>query len=421
MATRRTTLKPDPRGDYPSRSQQLRDQPPPHGLNALWSNLVNTLSRLCFFVVSLSVGVLPSPAQAEAFDAEASVDRLQPRGHILAEKVLCRQPGRYIGWPSIVLTDKGEMLVVFSGDRDWHVCPWGKVQCVRSADGGRTWSAAETIIDTPIDDRDPSIIQLPDGSLGVSTVASLAFDNPEVGRYKPYQEYAASLGDTKQELKGNWFYRSTDHGLTWEAAGRPPVSTPHGPAVLSDGRLLIVRNPVVESKDYGKTWTKIASIEKDAETWKSRYAFLSEQHAVEASDGRLVALSRYADGKDIDLRQAVSFDGGKTWSRPRPTGMQGYPAHLLKLDNGWLLASYGRRTAPMGQRACISKDHGETWLVDEEITLSNAVLQGRGDLGYPASVQLPDGTIWTVYYQVEKESHGEFPSLMATHWRLRGE
>ena len=102
---------------------------------------MNTLSRLCFFVkasvVSLSVGVLPPPAQAEAFDAAASVDRLQPRGHILAEKVLCRQPGRYIGWPSIVLTDKGEMLVVFSGDRDWHVCPWGKVQWVRSADGGR--------------------------------------------------------------------------------------------------------------------------------------------------------------------------------------------------------------------------------------------------------------------------------------------
>ena len=75
----------------------------------------------------------------------------------------------------------------------------------------------------------------------------------------------------------------------------------------------------------------------------------------------------------------------------------------------------------MGQRACISTDNGETWLVDEEIVLSNAVPQGAGELGYPATAQLPDGSLWTVYYQVEKHEHGEYPSLMATHWRLRGQ
>lgn len=97
--------------------------------------------------------------------------------------------------------------------------------------------------------------------------------------------------------------------------------------------------------------------------------------------------------------------------------MRGYPAHILRLENDWLVAVYGRRVAPLGQRACISKDHGRTWLVDEEIVLSNAVKQGAGDLGYPCSAQLPDGSIWTVYYQVESESDGEYPSLMATHWR----
>ena len=39
-----------------------------------------------------------------------------------------------------------------------------------------------------------------------------------------------------------------------------------------------------------------------------------------------------------------------------------------------------------------------------------------GDLGYPASTQLPDGSIITVYYQADEM--GEPPSLMATKWRL---
>ena len=54
--------------------------------------------------------------------------------------VICRQPGRYIGWPTIARTAQGELLVVFSGDREAHVCPFGKTQLVRSRDGGKTWS-----------------------------------------------------------------------------------------------------------------------------------------------------------------------------------------------------------------------------------------------------------------------------------------
>src|SRR5690606_41370291 len=38
------------------------------------------------------------------------------------------------------------------------------------------------------------------------------------------------------------------------------------------------------------------------------------------------------------------------------------------------------------------------------------------DLGYPASVVLDDGSIWTVYYQVDQD--GERPSILGTHWKL---
>jgi len=41
----------------------------------------------------------------------------------------------------------------------------------------------------------------------------------------------------------------------------------------------------------------------------------------------------------------------------------------------------------------------------------------NGDLGYPASAELPDGAILTVYYQAETKD--EQTCLMATKWRLK--
>jgi len=78
----------------------------------------------------------------------------QRRAEILCTKVLCKEPGRYIGWPSVCTRKNGEILAVFSGDRDAHVCPWGKVQMVGSTDMGETWSKPQTVCNTPLDDRD---------------------------------------------------------------------------------------------------------------------------------------------------------------------------------------------------------------------------------------------------------------------------
>ncbi len=341
---------------------------------------------------------------------------------ILSETVICRQPGRYIGWPTITRAANGDLVVAFSGDRDWHVCPWGRIYTVRSTDGGKTWSGPSVAADTPLDDRGAGLLTLSSGDLMVTFTTSLAFDDPKVERYKRYRADAEAISpEDRKRWLGSWSRISKDNGRTWGPLQACPTHTPHGPTPLRDGRILFVRPQVFASEDQGGTWLQIAAIPKDSATWKSCYAFLSEQHAVETTEGKIVALSRYAgkkgDNADIALRQVESSDDGKTWTPPRKTGIQGYPAHVLRLDNGWLLAVYGRRIPPMGQRACISKDHGRTWLVDQEIVLSNALPQDAGDLGYPSSVQLPDGSIWTVFYQVD-EPHGKFPVLMGVHWRI---
>ena len=67
------------------------------------------------------------------------------QARILESKVICKQPGRYIGWPTIGVFPDGELWIVFSGDRDAHVDPFGKTQYVRSTDSGATWSEPQTI------------------------------------------------------------------------------------------------------------------------------------------------------------------------------------------------------------------------------------------------------------------------------------
>jgi len=360
-------------------------------------------------------------ALGESYQVKYSVPRNQRAAQIIKEVVVAKQPKRYIGWPDIVTTPSGELIAVFSGDRDWHVDPWGKVMAVRSTDGGKTWTEPELWIDTPLDDRGTGVAVFPDGELFLSYEAALTFATRTGPRYDPYKPHADTITQaTRTQYKGYWGHRSLDNGVTWEVVAKMPGMIPHGPTVLDDGRLLLVGGgPAWESPDRGATWTQIGEVPKNEATWKSGYAFMSEPVSVQAADGRIIALARYKDGSDIELRQTESADGGRTWTEPRATGMQGFPAHLLRLENGWLLATYGRRIAPMGQRACISKDHGRTWLVDQEIVLSNAAPQGAGDLGYPASAQLADGSIWTVYYQVEKSSDGEYPALMGTHWRVK--
>jgi hypothetical protein len=78
--------------------------------------------------------------------------RDQPAASVLEVKVLAAEPGRYVGWPTIAEAANGDLIVVYSGDRDAHISPDGKVRLIRSRDRGKTWSSPITIADTPLDD-----------------------------------------------------------------------------------------------------------------------------------------------------------------------------------------------------------------------------------------------------------------------------
>ena len=108
-----------------------------------------------------------------------------PNAEIISTRVICKQPGKYIGWPSITQTRSGELLVVFSGDREAHVCPFGITQMIRSSDLGQTWTDPVTINNTPLDDRDAGILETSKGTLLVNWFTSLAFDTEKHYKRNP--------------------------------------------------------------------------------------------------------------------------------------------------------------------------------------------------------------------------------------------
>ncbi len=65
-----------------------------------------------------------------------------------------------------------------------------------------------------------------------------------------------------------------------------------------------------------------------------------------------------------------------------------------------MLCTYGYRAGrhgnPAGIRACFSRDDGETWDINNEVVLRRDFF--NSDIGYPESMQLPDGRVLTAYY-----------------------
>jgi hypothetical protein len=337
-----------------------------------------------------------------------------PRAEIRQTKVISHLPHRYHGWPTLARRKSGQLLLVCSGGREGHVCPFGRVDLMRSNDGGDTWTWPRVVLDGPIDDRDAGVLETDKGTILVTTFTSLAYEDhylAKAGKTDPWPKekldrwLAAHNRVGAEERKAAlsvWMIRSTDGGVTFSGRYFSQVNSPHGPVQLSDGRLLYAgkelwhgehRIGVCQSTDDGQTWSWLAQIPtREADNPKNYH----ELHAVEAADGRLIVQIRNHNKTNAgETLQTESTDGGKTWASPHEIGVWGLPSHLLRLADDRLLMTYGHRRAPLGNQARVSDDHGQTW--SEAIILSGDGVSG--DLGYPSTAQLDDGSLVTVWYE----------------------
>ncbi|RFC45891.1 MAG: BNR repeat-like domain-containing protein [Verrucomicrobia bacterium] len=378
------------------------------------------MKTLLLLPLVLSLAALPAKAVEEPVPAK-----------LFEVKTISQEPSFYHGWPTVTRRENGELWVAYSGGRAGHICPFGQVVSMTSKNDGKSWSRARVLQDGPMDERDCGILETARGTLLVSTFTSRA--------YEPLLEKAEKDGtwsseklalwkatrdllppEVRQAQSGEWVLRSVNGGLTWSNPIASLVNSPHGPIQLKDGRLLYAGKKlwtddksigVCESLDDGQSWQWLATI--PTRTGDAAARGYHELHVVEAADGTLVAQIRNHNPENaLETLQTESNDGGKTWTEPHSIGVWGMPSHLLRLRDGRLLMTYGHRRAPFGNLARVSADSGKTW--GEPVVIYKDGISG--DLGYPSTVELADGTLLTVWYESMKEP--KLAVLRQAHWQL---
>ena len=119
---------------------------------------------------------------------------------------------------------------------------------------------------------------------------------------------------------------------------------------------------------------------------------------VELAPGHLLCLHR-TEGNKVGpagtFWRNESFDGGLTWTAPEDADIKsGACPRLLKVTDGRVLLTFGRRYEPYGIRAMLSHDGGRTWGDTAWVVRQ----MSNWDQGYTSSIQLGNGSIFTVSY-----------------------
>lgn len=294
--------------------------------------------------------------------------------------------GPYQAFPDTVRLQNGDLLTVFYAGYEHISLPNAKlprgarIAAVRSGDDGKTWSKATLVADTLWDDRDPSICQLPDGTL--------------ICNWFTFQGRKNSHGETV--FKEIWLAFSNDDGHTWSEPQLIPSTAGENYACTSPIRRLPDASLVMPiykqgyeggvrqfwtymifSNDAGKTWSEPAAVDPENND-------LDEPDVISLPSGDLLCIMRSADNQSG--WKSISKDGGRTWTKAVPLEFPGCCAYLYRTSKGILLC--GHRWP--GTSVNYSLDEGQTW--------SDNIQIDTHDGAYPSMAELPDGRILFVYF-----------------------
>lgn len=353
----------------------------------------------------------------------------------------------YFGWPSVTKLQNGKIAVVASGYRYGHICPFGKAVISYSENEGETYTAPAPVIDTPLDDRDAGILAYGNSNVLVTSFNNaVEFQRKSVG-WLPSDENSQKISAffeksidiiTKEEeyrYLGSEFRISNDYGITFGDIHKSPITSPHGPCMLSDGSILWVGRTFDKMDNSGNLNDEIQAHKINADGSMEYLGSIAnvkinglktlscEPYAIQLKNGDIICHIRVqshitSHGNNFfTVFQSESKDGGRNWSAPHQIleDKGGAPAHLLLHSSGMLISTYGYREEPYGIKAMFSKDNGKTWHTGYDIYINGI----NGDLGYPCSIELKDGSLLTVFYA---HKHNDEPAvIMQQKWSFEDE
>ena len=360
-------------------------------------------------------GSLSSAATGEAWWDYVTWSAEQPKVDVYNKAehhIVYKHEDVYACFPSLHLYKDGTLVSGFgTRTRRSHIDNAGGSTRMVSRDGGATWEQA----DATVPSYNPDAVRA-DGHLAIANAIGWRYVT------EGKAEQLRAEGRTVREVRpGTVAYlsgaRFTVRSITGETI-RPWTEIEVSPGggmmtfhqaahlKLGDGVRLV---GIYDTGPNGHRSAHVLRTDDDGDSWTCLPMALGDEQmsfnetALAANkDGHVIALMRTAESPNKKragfLYQVTSTDRGKTWSQPVDTGIWGYPAHLLLLPDGRLVATYGYRRAPMGIRACLSHDGGRSWDVENEIILRADGFGSGSDLGYPITQRLSDGTLATIYY-----------------------
>ncbi len=297
--------------------------------------------------------------------------------------------GNYCAFPDVCRLDNGDLMCVFYAGYGHVSLPnenlpkGGFIAAIWSSDNGKSWTDPVKLIDTPYDDRDPSVAQLPGGRVIVNWFSYWPKGpRPDDAGDHPCAVYTAISNDGGKTF-GKPRRVITDSDLAFACSA--PVR------VLSDGSLIMglyheaggkAFGATIKSYDNGDTWKDLALIGRDSGKYLD-----AETDVCKLGDGRLMAALRTSTSGQ-SMCYAISEDMGRTWSKVREYGFPGHCPCLIRTKAGVLVLAHRVPATSLHY----SLDGGKTWSKNVSIDPSHGG-------AYPSMVELPDGTIYCVYYE----------------------
>lgn len=298
-----------------------------------------------------------------------------------------------------------------------------------SEDNGKTWGAPIRLFDKeseqiPLSDGCKPT-QLPDGRI---IAIGYQFERPD-------PDLPVGNPETGGLLPDEVFYTiSNDGGETWSERIAIPTAWQNSteasaPIVaLNDGSLAtpITGFPrwdgssagkncgrVLRSYDGGKTWNDDVICTEFAGDKVTCY----EQRMCQLEDGSIIVISwneNTETGERMNNHVTISYDNGKTFSKPIDTGIKGQASSVLALDGDKFLTIHAirRDTDEPGVYFCIAsiKDgkfipekFERVWAPNSPILKSKhmAEIFAFMKFGQPGAVRLPDGKILLAHWVCE--------------------
>ncbi len=332
-------------------------------------------------------------------------------------------------FPSTVYMENGEMLTSLvigeafeAVNLDTHI--------VRSDDMGVSWSNPIPILPPNVKQLSSNcgrLTALPNAGLISMVVRSRRELHPTEGLTNP-----ENMGFVPTDLL---LVRSSDYGHTWSSPEKiiPPLEGPSFEAcspivLLRDGRWIWptstwrgwngycphgMKMIALVSNDAGKTWPEYLEIMNGS----AGKIIFWEGKVIELQDGTLIAVAwafNEFEGKDMPNHYAYSRDGGKTWSAPASTGIQGQTMSVIELKDNRLMVVYRRMDVPGLWLGFVKFKEGN-WINENVYCLwgkhnsklmykSGNIVQDFNQLkfGAPHIVSLPDSSYYIVFWCYEE-------------------